>query len=151
MTLEFFAFSLAQPLQKKLTTKGPVVEQRHAWSMGVLLFLSREIQMSTQVIWKYFTTKCKNKVDFPDIIFNFLKMVFVLPSTLCMTGELWPRRFIWHQDIRVTHCQSSAMSFIFTQYSFFNSFRHYLIYTYIFFFNNFFVLSGLVIVSFLKQ
>ena len=45
-------------------------------------------------------------------------------STLCMTGELWPSRFIWHQDIRVTNCQSSAMSFIFTQYSFCNSFIH---------------------------
>ena len=78
--------------------------------------------MSTQVIWK-----CQNKVDFPDVIFNFSKMVCVLPSTWCMTGELWPRRFIWHQDIRVTHCQSSAMSFIFTQYSFCNSFRHGLV------------------------
>ena len=30
--------------------------------------------------------KCQNKVDFLDIIFNFSKMVCVLPSTLCMTG-----------------------------------------------------------------
>ena len=61
---------------------------------------------------------------FPNIICNFSKSLCVLPSTLCMTGELWPWRFIWHQDIRVTHCQSSAMSFIFAQYSFCNSFRH---------------------------
>ena len=54
-------------------------------------------------------------------------MVCVLPSTLCMTGDLWPRWFIWHQDIWVTHCQSSAMSFIFTQYFFCNSFRHCLL------------------------
>ena len=85
-----------------------------------IIFLLREIQMSTQVIWKYFTKQCQNKVDFPDIIFNFSNMECVLPSTLCMTGELWPRRFIWHQDIRVNHCQSTAMSFIFTQYSFCN-------------------------------
>ena len=118
----------------KLTTEWPGVEQRqdqyevrHAWRMGVLLFLLRQIQMSKQVIWKYFTKKCQNKVDFPDFIFNFSKMVCVLSSTLWMTGELWLRRFIWHQDIKVTHCQSSAMSFIFKQYSFRNSFRHGLI------------------------
>ena len=64
---------------------------------------------------------------FLDIIFNFSKNFCVLPSTLCMTEELWPRRLIWHQDIRVTHCQSRAMSFIFTQYSFCNSFIHGLI------------------------
>ena len=115
--------------QKSLAMERPVVEQRqdqhevrHVWSMGVLLFLLREIQMSTQVIWKYFTKKCQNKFDFRDIILNFSKMVCVLPSTLCITGEI-----IWHQDIRVTHCQCSAMSFIFTQYSFCNSFRHGLI------------------------
>ena len=96
----------------------------YVWSMGVLLFLLREIQMSTQVIWEYFRNKCQNKVNFPDVIFNFSNMVCVLPSTLCMTGELWPRRLICHQDIRVTHCQSSAKSFILTQYSFCNSFRH---------------------------
>ena len=130
-----FCFFTRTTPQKNLNTEWPVVEQRqdqhevwHVWSMGVLLSLLREIQMSTQVIWIYFTKKCQNKVNFPDDILNFSKMVFVLPSTLCMAGELWLRRFIWHQDIRVTHCQSSAMSFIFTQYSFCNSFRHGLIY-----------------------
>ena len=120
----FYAFSLAQPPPKNLTTEWPAVEQRqdqhevrHVGSMGVLLFLFRENKMSTHVIWKYFTKNC-------GVIFNFSKMVCALPSTLCMTGELWPSRFIWHQDISVTHCQSSAMSFIFTQYSFCNSFRH---------------------------
>ena len=43
-----------------------------------------------------------------------------------MTGELWTL-FIWHQDIRVSHFQSSALSFIFTQYSFCNSFRNALL------------------------
>ena len=61
---------------------------------------------------------------FPNIICNFSKSLCVLPLTLCMTGELWPSRFIWRQDIRVTHRQSSAMSFIFAQYSFCKSFRH---------------------------
>ena len=124
--LVFYFFTRTTP-PKKLITKWPVVEQRHVWSIWVLLFLLRAIQMSTHVIWKYFTKKCQNKIDFPDIILNFSKMVCVLPLTLCMTGELWPRRFIWHQDIRVTHCQSSAMSFIFTQYYFCNSFRQGLI------------------------
>ena len=127
----FFCFFTGTTSQKNWTTEWPVVEQRqdqhkvrHVWSIEILLFLLREIQMSTKVIWKYFTKKCQNKVDFPCVIFNFSKMVCVLPSTLCMTEELWPRRFIWHQDIRVTHCQSNAMSFIFTQYCFCNSFRH---------------------------
>ena len=56
---------------KKLTTEWPVVEQRqdhhevrHVWSMGVLLFVLREIQMSTQVIWKYFTKNVKIRLIF---------------------------------------------------------------------------------------
>ena len=44
-------------------------------------------------------------------------------ATLCMTGELWTSSFFWHQDIRVTQLQSSAMTFIFTQYFFCNSLR----------------------------
>ena len=32
--------------------------------------------------------KCPNNMEFPDIIFNFFKIVCVLPSTSCMTGEL---------------------------------------------------------------
>ena len=48
--------------------------------------------------------KCQNKVDFPDVIFNVSKMVCVMPSTLCMTGDLWPRWFIWHQDIHIVPC-----------------------------------------------
>ena len=79
--------------------------------------------MSTQVIWKYFLKKCPNKVDFTDIIFNVSKFLCVLPLTLYMTGQLWLSLFIWHQDIKVFHCQYIAMSFIFTQYSFCNSFR----------------------------
>ena len=51
-------------------------------------------------------------------------MLCGLPSTLCLTGELWPLRFIWHHDLRVTHCQSSARTFVLTQSSFCNSFRH---------------------------
>ena len=84
--------------------------------------------MPTQVIWKYFTNKCHNMAYFLDANFNFSNKQCVLPSTLCMTGELWMSSFLWHQDIRVTNCQSSAMTFIFTQYYFCNSFRHRLIY-----------------------
>ena len=73
--------------------------------------------------------KCPNKVDFWDIIFNFSKILCGLPSTLCLTGELWPLRFIWHHELRVTHCQSSAMTFFFTQYSLSNSLRHGLLMT----------------------
>ena len=73
--------------------------------------------MWTQVIWKNFTKKFPNKVDFPDVIFNFSKLSCSLPSTYCLTGELWPLRFSWHYDLRVTHCHSSSMTFVFTQYS----------------------------------
>ena len=71
--------------------------------------------------------KCPNKVDFPDVILNFSKLLCGWPSTLCLTGKLCPLRFIWHHDIKVTHCQSSAMTFVFTQCSFYNSIRHGLI------------------------
>ena len=48
-------------------------------------------------------------------------------STLCMTRKLWTSRFIWHQDNMVPHVQSKALSFIFMQCSFCNSFRHGLV------------------------
>ena len=93
---------------------------------GIIIFIKINSDINRGGL-KILHKKCQNKVDFADIIFNFSKMVCIFPSTLCMTGELWPTRFIWHQDIRVTHCQSSAMSFIFTQYSFCNSFRYGLV------------------------
>ena len=62
--------------------------------------------------------------DLKDVIYNFSKIVCVLHSTSCLTRELWATRFIWHPDIRVTHYQSSAMTFDFTQYFFCNSFKH---------------------------
>ena len=93
---------------------------------GIIIFIKRNSDVNTSDL-KLLHKKCPNKVDFRDVIFNFSKMLCVLPSTSGMTRELWPRRFIWHQDIRVTHCQSSAMSFIFTQYSFWTSFRHCLL------------------------
>ena len=77
--------------------------------------------------------KCPNKVNFLDVIFNFSKILCGLPSTLCLTGELWPLLFIWHHDLRVNHCQSSAMTVVFTQYSFCNSFKHSLLCMYIMF------------------
>ena len=76
--------------------------------------------MKTQVTCKYFT----KHVQIMCIIFNFSKILYSLPSTLCWTGELGPLRFIWHHDLRVTHYQSSAITFVFTQYSFCNSIRH---------------------------
>ena len=85
--------------------------------------------MWSHVIQKYFTYKCQNKVYFPDVILNFSEILFSLPSTLCLTGELCPLRFIGHHDMRVTHCQSSAMIFVFAQCSFCNSFSHGLMFT----------------------
>ena len=65
------------------------------------------------ILKKYITKKCSNYS-----LFNFSKISCGLPSILCMTEELRPLRFIWHHDLRVTHCQSIAMIFVFTQYSF---------------------------------
>ena len=93
-------FILPTPTLTKKITLSPA---------GVLSFLLREIQMSTQVIWKYFNKILQNKVNFPDVILILSKILCVLPSILCMTGEQSPSQLIWHQDIRVTHCQSSAM------------------------------------------
>ena len=56
--------------------------------------------MWTQIIWKYFTEKFQKKAIFHDITSNFTKNFCVLPSTLCMAGELWMSQLIWHQDIR---------------------------------------------------
>ena len=90
---------------------------------GIIICIKRNSDVNT-VDLKILQKKSQNKVDFPDVIFDFSKMVCVLPSTLCMTGEMWPIWFIWHQDIKVSKCQFSAISFIFTQYSFCNSFRY---------------------------
>ena len=62
--------------------------------------------------------------NFFKIMLIFQSFFLFLQNGMCFAfnfmHELWPRGFIWHQYIRVTHCQSSAMSFIFTQYSFRN-------------------------------
>ena len=93
----------------------------------IIIFIRKNSDVNTGNL-KILHKKCQNKDNFQDIIFNFSKMSCVLLTTLCMTGELRPRRFIWHQDIRVTHCQFGAMSFILTQYSFCNSVRHGLLF-----------------------
>ena len=55
---------------------------------------------------------------------QFLKKIMWFAFNLCLTGELWPLHFIRHHVLRVTHCQSSAMTFVFMQYSFCNSISH---------------------------
>ena len=93
-------------------------------SRGIFIFIKRNTIVNTGDL-KILHKKFLNKVDFQEIVFNFSKNVCVLPLTSCMTGELWPIWLIWHQNIKVTYCQSRVMSFI---YSFFNSVRHGLIY-----------------------
>ena len=63
------------------------------------------------------------------MMYIFQNMAFFLDSTFhfSMTGELWMSCFFWHQDTRVTHCQSSVMSFVFMQYSFSPLIRHGLV------------------------
>ena len=80
---------------------------------GNIIFIKRNTDVNTgdlKVLHNFFP----NKVDFPDDINNFSKNLCGLPSTFFLTGELWPLRFIWHYDLRVTHCQSSAKTFVFT-------------------------------------
>ena len=97
--------------------------QTYVKCRGFIICIKRNTDVNTGDL-KTLHKQCPNEVDFPDIIFNFSKILFGLPSTLCLTGELWPLRFIWHHDPRVTHRQSSAMTFVFAQYFFCNSFRH---------------------------
>ena len=54
---------------------------------GIIIFIKRNSDVNTGNL-KILHKKCQNKVDFPDVILNFFKMVSVLPSTLCMTGNL---------------------------------------------------------------
>ena len=93
---------------------------------GNIICIKRNTDVNTGDL-KILHKKIPNKVDFPDVIIIFPKIWCGLPSTLFLTGELWLLRFIWHHDLRVTHCQSSAMTFVFMQYSFCNSFRQGLI------------------------
>ena len=74
----FLLFHFHNP-PKNLTTEFPVVEQRqdqheirHAWSIDVLLFLLKEIQISTQVVWKFFTKKMSKYGWFSTHYLQFL-------------------------------------------------------------------------------
>ena len=60
--------------------------------MGNIIFIQRITDNYTGDL-NIFNQRCQNRVNFPDIIFNFSKLLCVLPSTLCMTGELRPSRF----------------------------------------------------------
>ena len=55
-----------------------------------------------------------NKVDFSDVIFNFSNILCCFPSTLCLTGELWPLQFIygsWQQLNILYHWQLLSCTF----------------------------------------
>ena len=54
---------------------------------GIIICIKSNSDVNTGDL-KILHKKCQNKVDFLDVIFNFSKMVCVLPSTLCITGEL---------------------------------------------------------------
>ena len=128
----FWRFHLHNPKQKqnhqKASSRAKKISTRSQTCVkyrGIIFINKRNSDVNTGDL-KIFFFKCQNKLNFPDIIFNFSKVLCVLPSILCMTRELWPRRFIWHQDIRVWY----DMSFIITQYFFCNSFRRPLIRVY---------------------
>ena len=54
---------------------------------GDIICIKRNTDMNAGDL-KILHKKFLNKVDFPDVIFNFSKIVCGLPSTLCLTGEL---------------------------------------------------------------
>ena len=93
---------------------------------GNIIFIKRNTDMNTGDL-KILHKKMSNWGWFSRHYLYFSNILCGLPSTLFLTGELWPLRFIWHHDLRVTHFQSSAMTFVFTQYPFCNSFRQGLI------------------------
>ena len=59
---------------------------------GNIICIRRNTDVNTDDL-KILHKRCPNKVDFPDVIFNFFKIWCGLPSTLFLTGELWPLRF----------------------------------------------------------
>ena len=97
----FFVFFTYTTQNKSGTTKWPVVEARSTRSQtcvmyrGIIIFIKRNTIVNTSNL-KIFHKKMSKKVVFPDVIFNFSKIVCVLDWISCMTGELWPTRFIWH-------------------------------------------------------
>ena len=128
--LFFFCFTYTTQNQSRTTKISfsrakmrSIQSQKCVKYRGIILCIKGNTDVNTDDL-KILHEKCPNKVNFPDIIFNISKILYGLSSTLCFTGELLPLWFIWHHDLRVTHCQSSAMTFVFTQYSFCNSFRH---------------------------
>ena len=54
---------------------------------GIIILIKKNSDVNTGDL-KILHKKCQNKVDFQDVIFNFSKMSCILPTTLCMTGEL---------------------------------------------------------------
>ena len=127
------SFSLAQPRTKAESLNSQQVsKEKIKTKSGICVnYRGNIIQRNTDVdisVLKILPKICSNKVDFQYVIFNFSKVS-------CGLVELGPLRFIWHHDLRVTHCQSIAMfflfflfisfsSFFFTNYSFCNSFKH---------------------------
>ena len=97
------------------------------WSCFILISKSLSLILLLQRLW-YFSMCSFNSVSsshmIPHIVHFLTFLCFFIMCSLCLTGELGPLRFIWHHALRVTHCQSSAMIFVFTQYSFCYSFRH---------------------------
>ena len=94
------------------------------WSIGVKSFVLREIQMWTQISGNI-SQKMSKKGWFFKPYHQFFQNLIWLAFNLML--DWWPLWFIWYHDLRVINCQSIAMIFVFTQYSFWNSFRQGLI------------------------
>ena len=83
-----FVFFTCRTQNQSRIIKWPAVEQqdqdkvRHVWSIGVISFVLKEIQMWTKVIRK----KHPNNVDFPEVIFNFSNKNNVFFSLHIMHG-----------------------------------------------------------------
>ena len=81
-------------------------------------YVLREIQIWTKVIWKNFTKKRPNRVDFPGVIFNFSKKKYVffpppyawLESYGChgSFGSLSFLLVLWVLSSRNTHSDTAS-------------------------------------------
>ena len=130
LTLPFFLFHLYNPKPKqnqqisisrakiRSTQSQTCVKYR-----GNIICIKRNTDVNTGNL-KILHKKMSKWSWFLRRFVQFLKKIMWFAFNLCLTGELWPLHFIRHHVLRVTHCQSSAMTFVFMQYSFCNSISH---------------------------
>ena len=91
LTLLFFFFFTRMTQNQSRTTNYLAVEQRqdqhkvrHVWSIGIISYVLREIQMWTQVTWKYFTKNVQIR-----LIFQTLSLISPKFDVVCLQLYSW--------------------------------------------------------------